>query len=210
MICFRGVPTASNRCWARPNRSRPCQWRRIGSAVCGCDGGVSAIVDGDNCAGIEPVSGSTSKTQQTVVRSTEGVQPPYALEVRVAYAVDKPAIPTFMLTRDSGTLRDQSDANRSPAAEIEGLPARGDAGAVRCGGAPGARRGDRGALRARLRLSGRHREHVPGGAGDGLRRAPSGQRRHRWRAARALSGVHVEAARPAGQPAARRRAGRQL
>ena len=58
-------------------------------------------------------------TQQIVERTTEGIQPPYALNVRVAYAIDQAVIPTFLLTKDSGTLRDQSDANRTPGAQIE-------------------------------------------------------------------------------------------
>jgi len=61
----------------------------------------------------------TNQTEQTVVRTTEGIQPPYALDVRVAYAVDQEAVPQFLLTRDSGTLRDQSDANRTPGALVE-------------------------------------------------------------------------------------------
>lgn len=65
----------------------------------------------------KPIGGG--QTEQTVVRTTEGVQPPYALNVSVAYAVDQEAVPRFLLTRDSGTLRDQSDANRTPGAEVE-------------------------------------------------------------------------------------------
>jgi hypothetical protein len=60
-----------------------------------------------------------NQTEQTVERTTEGIQPPYALDVRVAYAVDQVAVPRFLLTRNSGTLRDQSDANRTPGAGVE-------------------------------------------------------------------------------------------
>lgn len=58
-------------------------------------------------------------TEQTVERSTEGIQPPYALNVFVRYSIDGGVLPTFLLTQDSGTLRNQSDANRTPDALIE-------------------------------------------------------------------------------------------
>lgn len=58
-------------------------------------------------------------TEQVVERSTEGIQPPYALNIWVSYSIAEPAYPTFLLTLDSGTLRDQSDANRTPQAMIE-------------------------------------------------------------------------------------------
>jgi hypothetical protein len=61
----------------------------------------------------------TNQTEQTVVRTTEGVQPPYALNVGVAYALDDAIVPRFVITEDSGTRRDQSDANRTPGAEVE-------------------------------------------------------------------------------------------
>jgi hypothetical protein len=60
--------------------------------------------------------GSTSK--QTIERSNTGIQPPYALKVSVRYHLGE-VPPTFLLTQDSGTLRDQSDANRMPDANIE-------------------------------------------------------------------------------------------
>ncbi|BAB52830.1 mlr6562 [Mesorhizobium japonicum MAFF 303099] len=65
-----------------------------------------------------PIPG-TNQTEQTVNRTTEGIQPPFALEVRIAYAVDQEVAPTFLLTLDSGTLRDQSDANRMSGTNIE-------------------------------------------------------------------------------------------
>jgi hypothetical protein len=60
-----------------------------------------------------------NQTEQTVERTTEGIQPPYALDVRVAYAVDQEAVPRFLITEDSGTRRDQSDANRTRDAVVE-------------------------------------------------------------------------------------------
>ena len=65
----------------------------------------------------EPGPGN-NQTTQTVHRSTEGIQPPYALNVGAAYVVDQQA-PQFLFTKDGGSLRDQSDANRSSGAEIE-------------------------------------------------------------------------------------------
>lgn len=68
----------------------------------------------------EPVPNTTPpQTKQTVQRTTEGIQPPYALNVGIAYTIDKPTAPKFLLTQDSGMLRDQSDANRTPGAVIE-------------------------------------------------------------------------------------------
>jgi hypothetical protein len=59
------------------------------------------------------------QTTQTVVRDTSDLQPPYALSVRVAYALNKPVVPQFVMTQDSGELRDQSDANRTVGPEVE-------------------------------------------------------------------------------------------
>lgn len=59
-----------------------------------------------------PTTGGGSA--QTVDRSSEGIQAPYALDVWVRYASGE-VVPAFLLTFDSGTLRDQSDANRTKA-----------------------------------------------------------------------------------------------
>jgi hypothetical protein len=61
----------------------------------------------------------TNESTQTVERKTDGVRPPYALHVGVAYAVTAEAAPQFLLTQDSGAVRDQSDANRTPGAMVE-------------------------------------------------------------------------------------------
>lgn len=58
-------------------------------------------------------------TEQSVERSTDGIRAPYALDVWVRYAIDEAVVPTYLLTEDSGTLRNQSDANRTPNARIE-------------------------------------------------------------------------------------------
>jgi hypothetical protein len=54
-------------------------------------------------------------TTQTIDRSTDGIQAPYVLDLWVRYAINSPALPQLVLTADSGTLRDQSDANRTHA-----------------------------------------------------------------------------------------------
>jgi hypothetical protein len=59
-----------------------------------------------------------SNSKQTIERSNTGIQPPYALKVSVRYNLGE-VLPTFLLTQDSGTLRDQSDANRMLDAKIE-------------------------------------------------------------------------------------------
>jgi hypothetical protein len=62
-------------------------------------------------------SGNT--TTQTVDRVVDGIQAPQALEVWVAYQLALDTRPAYLITEDSGTRRDQSDANRSPEARIE-------------------------------------------------------------------------------------------
>lgn len=59
------------------------------------------------------------KSRQTVDRSTEGIRAPSVARLRIAYSVCKPVQPTFVLVRDSGSVRDQSDANRTPGAMVE-------------------------------------------------------------------------------------------
>jgi hypothetical protein len=58
-------------------------------------------------------------TEQTVERSLEGIRPPSVLKLIVAYAICKEIPPTFVLAQDSGTIRDQSDANRTAGAIVE-------------------------------------------------------------------------------------------
>ena len=66
---------------------------------------------------ISETAGSTTK--QKVKRSIANIQAPYALNISVSYALDDLINPTFLLTQDSGTQRDQSDANRTPGAQVE-------------------------------------------------------------------------------------------
>ena len=65
---------------------------------------------------IKPIKGGT---EQTVKRSTEGIRAPEVRTLHISYAVCKPVLPTHVLAEDSGTVRDQSDANRTPGAIVE-------------------------------------------------------------------------------------------
>ncbi|HSK62780.1 MAG TPA: hypothetical protein VK893_03030, partial [Pyrinomonadaceae bacterium] len=59
------------------------------------------------------------KTEQVVTRSLEGIRPPSVLRLQLAYAICKDMLPMFVLAQDSGTIRDQSDANRTLGAIVE-------------------------------------------------------------------------------------------
>ncbi|HWA89516.1 MAG TPA: baseplate J/gp47 family protein [Rhizomicrobium sp.] len=62
---------------------------------------------------------SDGTTEQTIARSQEGIRPPFAVSVGVAYRAETAVVPDLLLTSDSLTLRDQSDANRTDGAMIE-------------------------------------------------------------------------------------------
>jgi hypothetical protein len=59
------------------------------------------------------------KSKQTVDRSTEGIRAPSVARLRIAYSVCEAVQPGFVLVRGSGSVRDQSDANRTPGAMVE-------------------------------------------------------------------------------------------
>ena len=59
--------------------------------------------------------GNTGQTVQIVERSTDNIRAPQVLDLRVSYSIDNPVFPKFVLAEDSGTIRDQSDANRTGA-----------------------------------------------------------------------------------------------
>ena len=59
------------------------------------------------------------KTEQTIERSNEGVRPPAVVALHVCYGLYEPLMPEAVLAEDSGTIRDQSDANRTPRAIVE-------------------------------------------------------------------------------------------
>jgi hypothetical protein len=66
---------------------------------------------------LTPITGGGTK--EVVTRSTEGIQAPYAISVEVSYQIKDGVLPAHLLTLDSGTLRDQSDANRTSGARVE-------------------------------------------------------------------------------------------
>jgi hypothetical protein len=59
------------------------------------------------------------KSEQTINRSTEGIRAPSVAKLHIAYSACERVPPTFVLTQDSGSVRDQSDANRTPGAKVE-------------------------------------------------------------------------------------------
>jgi hypothetical protein len=62
---------------------------------------------------------SSTVSQQTVDRSSEGIQAPQVVKLNIFYRICKPSIPTHVLSQDSGSIRDQSDANRTGGAIVE-------------------------------------------------------------------------------------------
>ncbi len=62
-------------------------------------------------------SGSTST--QSVERSTKGIRPPIAVSLAVTYKIKDAVYPTYVLAEDSGSTRNQSDANRTAGADVE-------------------------------------------------------------------------------------------
>jgi hypothetical protein len=56
---------------------------------------------------------------QTIERSPDAIKPPAVVSLAISYAVTSKTLPDFVLAEDSGTVRDRSDANRTPSAEVE-------------------------------------------------------------------------------------------
>jgi hypothetical protein len=67
----------------------------------------------------KPNPNVANSTIQEVVRDTSNFHPPFVVNMRIRYSVAAGALPTYLLTRDSGSLRDQSDANRTQGAHVE-------------------------------------------------------------------------------------------
>ncbi len=63
--------------------------------------------------------GVQTGTVQTVDRSEAGIRAPQLISIHVSYGMRGSRRPAWVLTRDGGTTRDQSDANRSKDAIIE-------------------------------------------------------------------------------------------
>jgi len=60
-----------------------------------------------------------NETRQTIERNTDSIRAPYIARLHVSYAMENGVLPTFVLAQDSGSIRDQSDANRTPNAIVE-------------------------------------------------------------------------------------------
>jgi hypothetical protein len=58
-------------------------------------------------------------TQQTIDRSSEGIRAPTVVKLHISYGICSATPPAFVLAQDSGTIRDQSDANRTGGAIVE-------------------------------------------------------------------------------------------
>lgn len=58
-------------------------------------------------------------TEQTVKRDASDFHPPLVVAMRIRYALEEAKHPEAVLTEDSGSLRDQSDANRTLGASVE-------------------------------------------------------------------------------------------
>ena len=58
-------------------------------------------------------------TQQTVERSSKDIRAPSVVKLHISYQICEGVLPTFVLAKDSGSIRDQSDANRTAGAIVE-------------------------------------------------------------------------------------------
>lgn len=80
------------------------------------------LVGGDY--GREKVSVAISRRDrktihQTIERSTEDIHAPSIVRIGISYAICESVLPALVMTKDSGSLRDQSDANRTTGAKVE-------------------------------------------------------------------------------------------
>ena len=62
---------------------------------------------------------TTGLRRQTIERSTADIHPPSVVSLAISYEICESVLPDFVMTRDSGSLRDQSDANRTGGAQVE-------------------------------------------------------------------------------------------
>jgi len=68
---------------------------------------------------IGPIDPVTKVQKQTIVRSTEDIHAPSVVKLGISYEICDSVLPTLVFTRDSGTLRNQSDANSTGGANVE-------------------------------------------------------------------------------------------
>jgi hypothetical protein len=79
------------------------------------------LVGGDYGREILTVNSTASgaTTTQSVERSTTGIKAPAVVSLEVRYELKTAILPEAVLAEDAGGFRDQSDANRTPGAEVE-------------------------------------------------------------------------------------------
>ena len=99
-----------------PDDLRPMDWAGrvsfwIRARLVGGDYGKEVVT-------VKTVTDPTGVQTQTIDRSISGV-PPSVLSLRIAYRLCKSVRPAFVLAQDSGSIRDQSDANRTRGAIVE-------------------------------------------------------------------------------------------
>ncbi|QDT98543.1 baseplate J/gp47 family protein [Gimesia aquarii] len=64
-------------------------------------------------------NGKNIETTQVVTRSNEDIRAPSIVKLAVVYSLSTDVQPEFVLAQDSGSVRDQSDANRTKGATVE-------------------------------------------------------------------------------------------
>jgi hypothetical protein len=101
-----------------PNDLRPMDWAGrtnywIRARLVGGDYGKEIVTI------ITKPTGNPGETQQTIDRSSSGISAPSVVKLHVAYRLCKSTRPDFVLAQDSGSVRDQSDANRTRGAIVE-------------------------------------------------------------------------------------------
>lgn len=79
------------------------------------------LISGDYGKEEVTVSIDTTANPQTqkIERSTENIRPPSVIKLHISYGFCDDIQPTYLITEDSRSIRDQSDANRSPGATVE-------------------------------------------------------------------------------------------
>jgi hypothetical protein len=101
-----------------PNDLRPMDWAGrtnywIRARLVGGDYGKEIVTV------ITKPTGNPGETQQTIERSSSGISAPSVVTLHIAYRLCKSTRPDFVLAQDSGSVRDQSDANRTRGAIVE-------------------------------------------------------------------------------------------
>lgn len=66
-----------------------------------------------------PPPAPSTQSKQSVVINTDNIRAPIVRSISIAYSNDKAVAPRFLLTFDSRSWRDQSDANRTPGASVD-------------------------------------------------------------------------------------------